>query len=103
MHLAPPSRSTAAEDCRPRRRSELRQVLECGSPLPLWILRPGGLLVSSAQSHKSNQWWGFRAWNFFSPSHISPMPNDTVLQLELPGLRKLKSGKVREIFDLGDR
>jgi phosphoribosylaminoimidazole-succinocarboxamide synthase len=31
------------------------------------------------------------------------MRNDTVLQLELPGLKKLKSGKVREIFDLGDR
>ena len=31
------------------------------------------------------------------------MPTETVLQLELPGLRKLKSGKVREIFDLGDR
>jgi phosphoribosylaminoimidazole-succinocarboxamide synthase len=30
------------------------------------------------------------------------MPN-TVLQLELPGIKKLKSGKVREIFDLGDR
>jgi len=27
---------------------------------------------------------------------------ETVLQLEIPGLRKLKSGKVREIFDLGD-
>ena len=31
------------------------------------------------------------------------MANDTLLQLELPGIRKLKSGKVREIFDLGDR
>jgi phosphoribosylaminoimidazole-succinocarboxamide synthase len=31
------------------------------------------------------------------------MPNDTVLQLDLPGIRKVKSGKVREIFDLGDR
>ena len=31
------------------------------------------------------------------------MPNETVLQLDLPGIRKLKSGKVREIFDLGDR
>jgi phosphoribosylaminoimidazole-succinocarboxamide synthase len=30
------------------------------------------------------------------------MPNGTVLQLDLPGIRKLKSGKVREIFDLGD-
>ena len=25
-----------------------------------------------------------------------------ISQIELPGLRKLKSGKVREIFDLGD-
>lgn len=31
------------------------------------------------------------------------MPNETVLQLELPGIKKLKSGKVREIFDLGDQ
>jgi len=31
------------------------------------------------------------------------MPNQTVLQLDLPGIKKLKSGKVREIFDLGDR
>jgi phosphoribosylaminoimidazole-succinocarboxamide synthase len=31
------------------------------------------------------------------------MENATLLQLDLPGLKKLKSGKVREIFDLGDR
>ncbi len=31
------------------------------------------------------------------------MPDETVLQLDLPGVKKLKSGKVREIFDLGDR
>lgn len=30
------------------------------------------------------------------------MPNETVLQLELPGVKKVKSGKVREIFDLGE-
>jgi phosphoribosylaminoimidazole-succinocarboxamide synthase len=30
------------------------------------------------------------------------MTNQTVLTLELPGLKKLKSGKVREIFDFGD-
>src|ERR1700690_1136857 len=30
------------------------------------------------------------------------MPNDALLQLDLPGVRKLKSGKVREIFDLGE-
>src|SRR3954463_9820098 len=30
------------------------------------------------------------------------MTNQTVLTLELPGVKKLKSGKVREIFDLGD-
>jgi len=30
------------------------------------------------------------------------MTNQTVLNLDLPGIKKLKSGKVREIFDLGD-
>jgi phosphoribosylaminoimidazole-succinocarboxamide synthase len=30
------------------------------------------------------------------------MPNDTLVSLDLPGLRKLRSGKVREIFDLGE-
>ncbi len=30
------------------------------------------------------------------------MQMDPLLHLELPGIRKLKSGKVREIFDLGD-
>src|SRR5436190_16839611 len=30
------------------------------------------------------------------------MPNDTLLSLELPGVKKLKSGKVREVFDLGE-
>src|SRR5947207_2822432 len=29
------------------------------------------------------------------------MSNNTLLSLNLPGIRKLKSGKVREIFDLG--
>ena len=31
------------------------------------------------------------------------MPNQPLLQLDLPGVPKLKSGKVREIFDLEDR
>ena len=31
------------------------------------------------------------------------MATETLLQLDLPGLRKLRSGKVREVFDLGDR
>src|SRR6266849_3418046 len=31
------------------------------------------------------------------------MTNETLLGLDLPGIRKLKSGKVREVFDLGDR
>jgi phosphoribosylaminoimidazole-succinocarboxamide synthase len=35
--------------------------------------------------------------------HTFPMANETLLQLDMPGIRKLKSGKVREIFDLGDR
>ncbi len=29
--------------------------------------------------------------------------SETVLHLDLPGVKKLRSGKVREIFDLGDR
>ena len=31
------------------------------------------------------------------------MTNEPLLKLDLPGIRKIKSGKVREIFDLGDR
>jgi phosphoribosylaminoimidazole-succinocarboxamide synthase len=31
------------------------------------------------------------------------MLNEPLLELNLPGVKKLKSGKVREIFDLGDR
>ena len=31
------------------------------------------------------------------------MSQEAVLELNLPGVKKLKSGKVREIFDLGDR
>src|SRR5262245_34307428 len=34
---------------------------------------------------------------------IVAMTNQTLLQLDLPGLKKIKSGKVREMFDLGDR
>jgi phosphoribosylaminoimidazole-succinocarboxamide synthase len=33
---------------------------------------------------------------------LRAMTNQTVLTLDLPGIPKLKSGKVREIFDLGD-
>src|SRR5437773_7148428 len=29
--------------------------------------------------------------------------NETLLELDLPGIHKIKSGKVREMFDLGDR
>src|SRR5258708_28529936 len=30
------------------------------------------------------------------------MTNNTVLSLNLPGIKKMKSGKVRDIFDLGE-
>jgi len=30
------------------------------------------------------------------------MADNTILRLELPGIKKLKTGKVREVFDLGD-
>ena len=28
--------------------------------------------------------------------------NETVLHLDLPGIKKVRSGKVREVFDLGE-
>lgn len=31
------------------------------------------------------------------------MANETLLQVDLPGIKKLKSGKVRDIYDMGDR
>ncbi len=31
-----------------------------------------------------------------------PMPHPTITSLELPGIKKLRSGKVREVFDLGE-
>jgi phosphoribosylaminoimidazole-succinocarboxamide synthase len=34
---------------------------------------------------------------------MAGMTNEPLLQLDLPGIRKIKSGKVREMFDLGDR
>lgn len=34
---------------------------------------------------------------------LPPMSDAPLLSLDLPGIRKLKSGKVREVFDLGDR
>src|SRR5260370_14217178 len=34
---------------------------------------------------------------------MSTQSNQPLLQLELPGIPKVKSGKVRDIFDLGDR
>lgn len=34
---------------------------------------------------------------------FAPMYSAPVLQLDLPGLRRIKSGKVRDLFDLGDR
>lgn len=35
--------------------------------------------------------------------HSGTMVDAPLITLELPGIRKLKSGKVREVFDLGDR
>jgi phosphoribosylaminoimidazole-succinocarboxamide synthase len=34
---------------------------------------------------------------------MSTQSNEPLLQLELPGITKIKSGKVRDIFDLGDQ
>src|ERR1043166_2823146 len=34
--------------------------------------------------------------------HYLPMSSEPLLQLNLPGITKVKSGKVREVFDLGE-
>jgi len=34
--------------------------------------------------------------------HHAAMTTEPLLQIDLPGIRKVKSGKVREIFDLGE-
>jgi phosphoribosylaminoimidazole-succinocarboxamide synthase len=34
--------------------------------------------------------------------HIGLRMNDPILQLDLPGIKKVRSGKVREVFDLGE-
>src|SRR5271169_6398946 len=33
---------------------------------------------------------------------MAKLQSETILQLELPGVKKIRSGKVRDIFDLGD-
>src|ERR1700680_1077849 len=40
----------------------------------------------------------------YSPftSHDSPVQITAITSLDLPGLKKLRSGKVREVFDLGE-
>jgi phosphoribosylaminoimidazole-succinocarboxamide synthase len=35
------------------------------------------------------------------PAQFAPM-NEPILQLDLPGIKKVRSGKVREVFDLGN-
>ncbi len=42
----------------------------------------------------------FELW---PPDFIFSGMNETILQLDLPGIKKVRSGKVREVFDLGDR
>ena len=49
--------------------------------------------------------WGSGKFGLFSLAgglHSPRMSNEPLLGLELPGVKKLRSGKVREIFDLGD-
>jgi phosphoribosylaminoimidazole-succinocarboxamide synthase len=45
----------------------------------------------------------FRLGHDDQAHHICAVAHEPLLQLDLPGLKKLRSGKVREIFDLGDR
>jgi phosphoribosylaminoimidazole-succinocarboxamide synthase len=47
-----------------------------------------------------HQFFNFELW--LSDFIFRAMNNETILQLDLPGIKKIRSGKVREVFDLGD-
>src|SRR2546426_10025295 len=47
----------------------------------------------------ANQWNSSQPTVKVHPSSPAPEP---LLELDLPGIKKVKSGKVRELFDLGD-
>src|SRR5436190_13002253 len=47
----------------------------------------------------ANQWKSSQPTMKAHPASPAPEP---LLELDLPGIKKVKSGKVREIFDLGD-
>jgi len=51
-------------------------------------------------------WWSFNvarnAPTVYAALECEAMPDKTLTTLELPGLTKLRSGKVREVFDLGE-
>jgi phosphoribosylaminoimidazole-succinocarboxamide synthase len=46
---------------------------------------------------------GLLALNLAVVSLLFPAMNEPILSLDLPGIKKVRSGKVREVFDLGDR
>jgi len=48
----------------------------------------------------ANQWKSSQPTMKAHPGSPAPEP---LLELDLPGIKKVKSGKVRELFDLGDR
>src|SRR6185436_1861780 len=54
-----------------------------------FVRRPGTLYLNSA------------ARTAYSRA-MANANNNTVLSLDLPGIKKIRSGKVRELFDLGD-
>jgi phosphoribosylaminoimidazole-succinocarboxamide synthase len=44
-----------------------------------------------------------RAFLFNVPADSQSMAHETLVSLDLPGVEKLRSGKVREVFDLGEK
>lgn len=44
----------------------------------------------------------FPLYRTMKDAHIGDMSNEAILQIELPGLERVRSGKVREIFDIGE-
>jgi phosphoribosylaminoimidazole-succinocarboxamide synthase len=68
-------------------------------PFPLRVRGASGVLCPPRVCHPSfNLSVEFRR----DLGTILRMSDTDLLQIDLPGIRKLKSGKVREVFDLGD-
>jgi phosphoribosylaminoimidazole-succinocarboxamide synthase len=74
-----------------------------GLDMPHSVVKPRNLnLLARGGSNHRSLIGDKHPFAFILSSPRYSMPNDTLVSLDLPGLTKLRSGKVREVFDLGE-